>query len=258
MSWRAGCFRYRRACCVYCWGRSFSKIERGNRIALYIGPLLQQWVMSGPRGCLFVPTRAVAFQARACKLHMMTAVLARKKFPRKNFQVKETIKVMFPFSASELARRARDEELQRKLASKPQGFFNQRPMSRRDVMLKAECARLWLETTLREPMPARQVFELARLEGIPSRGARRAKRHPRIKFVKTGGKQARVGRAMDLASSCVGLTRGPNGKYRAHSRSASLCITLLRSPYSLPYTGGFPCYSKILGRLSFSGFRFPL
>jgi hypothetical protein len=41
--------------------RSFQSRSLGNRIALYIGPLLRQWAMSGPRGCLFVPTRAVRF-----------------------------------------------------------------------------------------------------------------------------------------------------------------------------------------------------
>jgi hypothetical protein len=60
-------------------------------------------------------------------------------------------------------------------------------MSRRVVRLKAESARLWLESTLREPMAAREVFRLTALEGISIKGFKRAKRHHKVKSVKVGG-----------------------------------------------------------------------
>ena len=62
-------------------------------------------------------------------------------------------------------------------------------MSRHLVKLKAESARVFLEFTLREPMPAREVLRLAKLEGLSEWGVRRAKKHLRIKAVKVGGRR---------------------------------------------------------------------
>src|SRR5262245_47019354 len=104
-------------------------------------------------------------------------------------------KVMFPFSQAELERRAARAaaELaqgnpQPKREWVKRGFFKGKPMSRRDVAMKASNARLWLEYTLREPMPAREVLRLAKLEGLSEWGVRRAKKRLRIKTVKTGGR----------------------------------------------------------------------
>src|SRR5262249_24620830 len=69
------------------------------------------------------------------------------------------------------------------------GFFKDfKRMSRHDVALKASNARMWLEYILRQPMLAREVLQLAKLEGISQRGLRRAKRHLRIKSIRAGGK----------------------------------------------------------------------
>jgi hypothetical protein len=62
-------------------------------------------------------------------------------------------------------------------------------MSRRIVELKAENARNWLELTLREPMPAREVLQLAKLEGLSEWGIRRANKFLRVKTVKVGGRR---------------------------------------------------------------------
>jgi hypothetical protein len=79
--------------------------------------------------------------------------------------------------------------IQPKLKQPPRGFFkHSEPMSRREVALKASNARLWLEYTLREPMPAREVIRLAKLEGLSEGGVRRAKKRLRVKTVKTGGR----------------------------------------------------------------------
>jgi len=60
------------------------------------------------------------------------------------------------------------------------GFFRTQsgPMSRREVELKASSARLWLETILLDgPRPAKEVLQLAKLEGFSEWGVRRAKKH---------------------------------------------------------------------------------
>src|SRR5262245_1754602 len=104
--------------------------------------------------------------------------------------------IMFPFSQRELdarAARAAAEsvviEPERKKAWVRRGFFKDKPMSRRDVTLKAQNARLWLEFTLHEPMPVREVLRLAKLEGLSEWGVRRAKKYLRVKTVKTGGRR---------------------------------------------------------------------
>lgn len=98
--------------------------------------------------------------------------------------------VMFPFSERELERRARAESSEPK--RKPwtrRGFFkNYKPMSRREVAMKANNARMWLEYTLRKPMLAREVLKLAAQEGLSEAGVRRAKRHHGIKTIRAGGK----------------------------------------------------------------------
>jgi hypothetical protein len=61
-------------------------------------------------------------------------------------------------------------------------------MAPRERQLKASDARLWLQCILHEgPMPAGEILELAKLEGIPERGLYRAKRHLKVASVKTGG-----------------------------------------------------------------------
>jgi hypothetical protein len=60
-------------------------------------------------------------------------------------------------------------------------------MSRRVVRLKAESARLWLESILIEPMPARTVLQHAQAEGLSLKGLKWAKKRLKVKSVKTGG-----------------------------------------------------------------------
>src|SRR5262245_33416049 len=102
-------------------------------------------------------------------------------------------KAMYPFSQRELQLRVLEALQSTATAFKPKkewvrrGFFKDKPMPRHVVKLKAESARLWLRATLREPMPAHEVLELARLEGFSEWGVRRAKKHLRVKTVKTGG-----------------------------------------------------------------------
>lgn len=70
------------------------------------------------------------------------------------------------------------------------GFFEDgKPISRREVSIKASNARLWLEYTLSSgPKPATEVYRLAKLEGISPRGLRRAKKHHKVKSVRGSGK----------------------------------------------------------------------
>jgi len=56
-------------------------------------------------------------------------------------------------------------------------------------MLRAENTRLWLLATLTQPTPAREIFNQAKLEGIPVKGLKRAKKRLKVRSVKTGGKQ---------------------------------------------------------------------
>src|SRR5215472_12912679 len=44
------------------------------------------------------------------------------------------------------------------------GFFKDKPLPRRVVKLRAETARNWLRATLTEPIPAREVLQMARAE----------------------------------------------------------------------------------------------
>jgi hypothetical protein len=104
-------------------------------------------------------------------------------------------RVMFPFSQAELDKMAASAESgQVESARKAwvkRGFFKDcKPMPRRQAALKAQNARLWLETTLHNgPLPAREVLQLAKLEGFSEWGVRRAKKYLRVKTVKTGGRQ---------------------------------------------------------------------
>jgi len=71
----------------------------------------------------------------------------------------------------------------------PTGFFKHRRMSRHEVAMKASNARMWLETLLFDgPLPATEVLHLAKLEGFSEWGIRRAKKHLRIRTIKTGGR----------------------------------------------------------------------
>jgi hypothetical protein len=85
------------------------------------------------------------------------------------------------------------EQLQPKPKQPPRGFFKySKPMSRREVALKAGNARMWLEYVLHAgPKPAKEILRLARLERIPQTGLYRAKRYLRIKSVRTGGLASR-------------------------------------------------------------------
>jgi hypothetical protein len=69
------------------------------------------------------------------------------------------------------------------------GFFNDKPMPRHEVALKASNARMWLENILYDgPMGASEVLRLAKAERIPERALRRAKRHLKVKSLRRGGK----------------------------------------------------------------------
>jgi hypothetical protein len=69
------------------------------------------------------------------------------------------------------------------------GFFKDKPLPRRVVKLKAVSTRNWLRSVLSVgPLPSREVYALAKANGIPARSVRRAKRHYRIKSVKRGGR----------------------------------------------------------------------
>jgi hypothetical protein len=100
---------------------------------------------------------------------------------------------MFSFSQAELRRRELEAQQQGEPRRKQwvkRGFFTGKPMSRRQVALKANNARLWLETVLHAGLlPAVEVLERAKLEGFSEWGVRRAKKYLRIKTVKTGGCQ---------------------------------------------------------------------
>src|SRR5262245_15412279 len=64
----------------------------------------------------------------------------------------------------------------------------QPPRRPREQKHRADNARLWLETALHAgPRPAAEIYTLARHEGVPVKGPKRAKRHLRIKSVKIGG-----------------------------------------------------------------------
>src|SRR5262245_6017342 len=119
---------------------------------------------------------------------------------QKKFQVSLTVsrdrptvadmRVMYPFSQQELEARARAIEQGRKRQWTPTGFFKDRPLPRHLVKLKAESTRNWLLSVLYPgPLPSREVYRLAALEGIPARGLRRAKRYHGVKSIRTGGRQ---------------------------------------------------------------------
>jgi hypothetical protein len=74
------------------------------------------------------------------------------------------------------------------------GFFKHQPISRREVAMKASNTRQWLQALLHDgPKPATEVYRLAKLEGIPARSVRRAKRYYGVKSVKTGGSRGGYG-----------------------------------------------------------------
>jgi hypothetical protein len=93
-------------------------------------------------------------------------------------------RIMFPYSQAELDRMAASTESaavesKRKSEWQRRGFFKDgKPMLRREVALRASNTRLWLEFLLHAgPLPSREVYRLAKLEGISARGVRRAKRY---------------------------------------------------------------------------------
>jgi hypothetical protein len=106
---------------------------------------------------------------------------------------------MYPFSQAELDKMAASaESSQAEPARKPwarRGFFkDSKRMARRQVALKAQNARLWLQVLLHDgPKPATEVLRLARLEGVPESGLWRAKYHYGVKSVKRGGRQGGYG-----------------------------------------------------------------
>jgi hypothetical protein len=70
------------------------------------------------------------------------------------------------------------------------GCFLNPPMRPRDRKVRTNWARAWLAGALcRGPKPAAEVFRLAKLEGIPIKGLKRAKRYYKVKSVKTGGRR---------------------------------------------------------------------
>jgi hypothetical protein len=113
------------------------------------------------------------------------------------------MRLMFPYKTKdgwsntpdpqEMARISTDStriESGPKKALRRTGFFKDGQLPRHAVRLKVESARLWLESLLhRGPLPSREVYRLAKLEGISARGVRRAKRYHGIRTVKTGGRQ---------------------------------------------------------------------
>jgi hypothetical protein len=99
-------------------------------------------------------------------------------------------KIMFGAGAGEIHRR--EVQASNPKQWTPRGFFRtrSRPMSRREVALKASNARLWLEAILNAgPRPAVEILRLAKLEGFSECGVRRAKKRLGVKTVKTGGRQ---------------------------------------------------------------------
>jgi hypothetical protein len=71
---------------------------------------------------------------------------------------------------------------------KRQGCFRREPLTVVERNLRAERARSWLRKTLAGPMPASQVYALAKRAGIPARGLRRAKKRLGVKSCKVGGR----------------------------------------------------------------------
>jgi hypothetical protein len=74
---------------------------------------------------------------------------------------------------------------------RPRGFFaDAEPMTAEERRERMTFARAWLEWVLGSgPLPAREVLRLARLEAIPERGLRRAKKFLGVRSCKFGGKQ---------------------------------------------------------------------
>lgn len=69
------------------------------------------------------------------------------------------------------------------------GAFTTRPMSPHHTRIRCEETRDWLYFLLRAgPKPAKEVYRLAKLEGLSAMGVRRAKRHYAIKSIRAGGK----------------------------------------------------------------------
>lgn len=74
------------------------------------------------------------------------------------------------------------------------GAFKTRPMSPDDTRNRCEENRDWLYFLLRRgPLPAVQVYRLAKAQGISAMGVRRAKKYHGIKTVKVGGRRGGYG-----------------------------------------------------------------
>lgn len=105
---------------------------------------------------------------------------------------------MFPFKWSDGTWRNGPEprEQSNNVTLKPRqpwtrrGAFTTRPMSPYRTRLRCEETRDWLYFLLRTgPKPAKEVYRLAKAEGLSVMGVRRAKRHHGIRTIKTGGRQ---------------------------------------------------------------------
>jgi hypothetical protein len=73
---------------------------------------------------------------------------------------------------------------------RPRGFFAEEPLEPSERRERMMFARAWLDWILSKgPRPAREVLSLAKLEGIPVRGLRRAKKFLGVRSYKFGGKQ---------------------------------------------------------------------
>jgi len=99
-----------------------------------------------------------------------------------------------PLESPEPARVSRESTT---IASEPkkqwrrQGFFKNGPNAARYAAIarndRTRIYRDWLETVLREPRPAAEVFKLAADEGIPAKAVKRAKKFHKVISVRTGG-----------------------------------------------------------------------
>src|SRR5262245_19192443 len=81
-----------------------------------------------------------------------------------------------------------------KKAWRPQGCFLQKRMSGRERQLRAGNARAWLEWALHDgPLPAAEILRRAKIENVPERGLRRAKRFLGVRSTKRGGYKGHYG-----------------------------------------------------------------
>jgi len=104
--------------------------------------------------------------------------------------------IMFPFSEEALARRAATETQRAQAAAKRErfierarlGYLKRWPMSRYERQLQADATELWLLELLIKPTLARIALDLARSQGVPLTGLKRAKKCLNVKSVRMRGK----------------------------------------------------------------------